>query len=198
MKIAPCVKKTLVNSHKPFSCLLFSIWEIDGFPAKPTPTVIFSVPAQQELAAEQDGAVQPPTDAAITGTAADTQAIVNGQDESSNATATPAAPAKPKSWAELLRSKNPAAPSPAAVANGTAVQKQVEANKATTVNGAKFDGIADVLHKYQTTYSSVLIQPRGLVNNGNMCFMNAVSHFFLEIDMCPNLMFANYMKKKKK
>ncbi|KAK3833494.1 MAG: hypothetical protein JOS17DRAFT_773754 [Linnemannia elongata] len=144
-----------------------------GFPAKPTPTVIFSVPAQQELAAEQDGAVQPPTDAAITGTAADTQAIVNGQDESSNATATPAAPAKPKSWAELLRSKNPAAPSPAAVANGTAVQKQVEANKATTVNGAKFDGIADVLHKYQTTYSSVLIQPRGLVNNGNMCFMNA-------------------------
>ncbi|KAG0072923.1 hypothetical protein BGZ89_001598 [Linnemannia elongata] len=155
---------------------------VHGFPAKPKSTVIFTVPAQHELGAEQDGAVQPPTDATITGTTTDTPLTINGQDESSNTPATPAAPAKPKSWAELLRSKNPAAPSPAIIANGTAAQKPVEANKTPTVNGAKFDGIADVLHKYQTTYSSVLIQPRGLVNNGNMCFMNAILQPLLH---CP-------------
>ncbi|KAF9140573.1 hypothetical protein BG015_001587 [Linnemannia schmuckeri] len=163
------------------------VWSIgkrpkDGFPAKPKPTVTFIVPAQQGLGAQQDGAVQLPTDAATSGTITDTTATVNGQDEPSNTPAPPAAPAKPKSWAELLRSKNPAAPSPTVVANGTAAQKPVEANKTTTVNGAKFDGIADVLHKYQTTYSSVLIQPRGLVNNGNMCFMNAILQPLLH---CP-------------
>ena len=173
---------------------ILSIWEIDGFPAKPKPTDIFTVPAQQELGAEQDGAVQLPADATITDTNTETSATVNGQDESSNAPATPAAPAKPKSWAELLRTKNPATPSPAVVANGTAAQKPVEANKATTVNGAKFDGIADVLHKYQTTYSSVLIQPRGLVNNGNMCFMNAVSYFSLKT-LCARTLCALITRK---
>ncbi len=60
------------------------------------------------------------------------------------------------------------------MANGAIGQKPVD-NK--SVNGAKFDGIADVLHKYKPTYTSALIQPRGLVNNGNMCFMNAVSAY---------------------
>ncbi|KAK3841368.1 MAG: hypothetical protein J3R72DRAFT_154820 [Linnemannia gamsii] len=168
------------------------VWSIgkrpkDGFPAKPKPIVTFAIPAQQGLSTQLDGAVQTPLDATITGTTTttDTTATVNGQDQPSDASttpATPAAPAKNMSWAELLRSKNPTTPSPAVVANGTSTQKPVEANKATTANGAKFDGIADVLHKYQTTYSSVIIQPRGLVNNGNMCFMNAILQPLLH---CP-------------
>ncbi|KAF8948000.1 hypothetical protein BGZ47_006997 [Haplosporangium gracile] len=163
------------------------VWSIgkrpkDGFPVKPKPTVTFILPAQQGLGAQQDGAVQPSTDKTISGTITNTTATVNKQDEPSNTPAPPAASTKPKSWAELLRSKNPAASSPAVVVNGNATQKPVETNKATTVNGIKFDGIADVLHKYQTTYSSVLIQPRGLVNNGNMCFMNAILQPLLH---CP-------------
>ncbi|KAF9080904.1 hypothetical protein BGX29_011486 [Mortierella sp. GBA35] len=153
------------------------VWSIgkrpkDGFPAKPKVIVPVVVPTQKELDTQQDSAVQTPADATITETT--TTATTDGQDESSTEPAAPAAPVKPKSWAELLRSKTPVTPSPAAAVNGTAAQKPVELNKATSVNGVKFDGIADVLHKFQPTYSSVLIQPRGLVNNGNMCFMNAI------------------------
>lgn len=89
---------------------------------------------------------------------------------------TPAAPAKPKSWAELLRSKNPPPTTAANPASGPLSDKTPGAGgRGANGNGTQFDGIADVLHKYKPSYSSPLIQPRGLVNNGNMCFMNAVS-----------------------
>ena len=88
-------------------------------------------------------------------------------------TATPAAPVKPKSWAELFASKNqPVTAAPPA--SSPTSDKVTSAGRAVNGNGAQFDGIADVLHKYKPSYSSPLIQPRGLVNNGNMCFMNAV------------------------
>jgi hypothetical protein len=184
---------TLMTEHNPggtkghtsMKCCLnsqlfiYSSMLTDGFPAKPKPIVTFAIPTQQQLGIQQDGAVQTSHNAAITRTTTnDTAATTNGQEQPSDVSTTPATPAasaKPMSWAERARPKHPIAPASAVVSNGTTVQKPVEANKATVVNGAKFDGIADVLHKYQTTYSSVLIQPRGLVNNGNMCFMNAVS-----------------------
>ncbi|KAF9284015.1 hypothetical protein BGZ68_004944 [Mortierella alpina] len=102
----------------------------------------------------------------------------NGQPVTASTTvatesSTPATPAKPKSWAELVRPKD-SAPTGLPAANGAIGQKPVD-NK--SVNGAKFDGIADVLHKYKPTYTSALIQPRGLVNNGNMCFMNAIGKY---------------------
>ncbi|KAF9188304.1 hypothetical protein BGZ50_001419 [Haplosporangium sp. Z 11] len=90
------------------------------------------------------------------------------------APAAPSASSKPASWAELLRSKNQPSPSTPSTANSTPNLKSVEGNKASNVNGVKFDGIADVLYKFKPTYTSPLIQPRGLVNNGNMCFMNAI------------------------
>lgn len=87
---------------------------------------------------------------------------------------TTVAPPKPKNWAELFR-KNSVPATTAPTANGSTGEKVTDvANKSSGANGAKFDGIADVLHKYKPTYVSPLIQPRGLVNNGNMCFMNAV------------------------
>ncbi|KAG0361883.1 hypothetical protein BGZ54_008889 [Gamsiella multidivaricata] len=107
---------------------------------------------------------------------------VKVQDEISIPTA-PAAPLKPKSWAELVRPKHPTPSLTPSTPNGTSGEKSNDTNnKASGANGVKFDGIADVLHNFKPTYSSLLIQPRGLVNNGNMCFMNAILQPLLH---CP-------------
>lgn len=83
----------------------------------------------------------------------------------------PSAPkAAPKSWAELLRSKNAAAAAKAApVTNGAA-----------PVNGtvtSKSNSLGDVLATFSVESDKKLsfLEPRGLVNTGNLCYMNSVS-----------------------
>jgi ubiquitin carboxyl-terminal hydrolase 10 len=80
-------------------------------------------------------------------------------------------PAAPKSWAELLRAKNatkaaqpvaPPAATPAPVTNGPVVQKS--------------NTLADVLASFSVDSEKKVsfIEPRGLVNSGNLCYMNSV------------------------
>ena len=40
--------------------------------------------------------------------------------------------------------------------------------------------IFDQIDKYQVSFKPVYIQPRGLVNQGNMCYLNGVFRYFLE------------------
>lgn len=85
-------------------------------------------------------------------------------------TAKPASPARsaPKSWADLVRSKNAARPTGASAppdSNALGVQKS--------------ESLADVLSSLGedvTQYSDKIafLEPRGLVNTGNMCYMNSV------------------------
>ncbi|KAK9763580.1 hypothetical protein K7432_009615 [Basidiobolus ranarum] len=50
-----------------------------------------------------------------------------------------------------------------------------DTTKSAKTNGHTIlHGIDNVLHNYKVSFDGKLIRPRGLVNNGNMCFMNAI------------------------
>jgi ubiquitin carboxyl-terminal hydrolase 10 len=88
----------------------------------------------------------------------------------------PAAPTAPKSWAELLRAKNAAA-APQAQAQA---QPPVTSNGIVNTNGPvapKSNSLADALASYSVDAEKKVsfIEPRGLVNTGNLCYMNSVS-----------------------
>lgn len=88
----------------------------------------------------------------------------------------PAAPAAPKSWAELLRAKNAAA----APQTQPQAQPPVSSNGVAPANGPvapKSNSLADVLASYSVDAEKKVsfIEPRGLVNTGNLCYMNSVS-----------------------
>lgn len=98
------------------------------------------------------------------------QATVASPESERTATATsPTLKAAPKSWADLVRTKKAAAA--AAPASGS--------NGVSAVNGfaaAKSDSMADVLRTYNVNADNKIgfLAPRGLVNTGNMCYMNSI------------------------
>ena len=80
----------------------------------------------------------------------------------------------PKSWADLVRTKGAPAASAKAQSTNDAVAR---------TNGfvsTKTASLADALSSYDVKDSSesakaAFLEPRGLVNTGNMCYMNSVS-----------------------
>ena len=97
--------------------------------------------------------------------------------ESSVSPSVEAKPAPPKSWADLVRIK--AAP-------GAAMTSAINSSQPQGVGVSKADSLFEVLNTINaesgndpTKFS--FLEPRGLVNTGNMCYMNAVSsiaHFW--------------------
>ena len=78
-------------------------------------------------------------------------------------------PPAPKSWADLVRSRAP--PASQAPAGGL-VPATVESLKSETLAGVLTTMSTDAaLHPSKLSF----LEPRGLVNTGNMCYMNSVS-----------------------
>lgn len=88
-------------------------------------------------------------------------------------------PPPPKSWADLVRSN--AAPKPSSTA---AAVSQV----ANGLGPARNETLSDVLNTIEVTATQsaakiAFLKPRGLVNTGNMCYMNSVSGLLCSFSM---------------
>lgn len=92
--------------------------------------------------------------------------------------ASPPKPAAPKSWAELLRAKNAPAPAQVAAAAPPATNGVVATNGPIV---PRSNTLADVLASFSVDSEKkvTFLEPRGLVNTGNLCYMNSVSCFNL-------------------
>ena len=82
----------------------------------------------------------------------------------------------PKSWADLVRTRT---------VPQTAPNDQASVDAIAQTNGfvtSKTGSLADALTSYDVENNSdsaklAFLEPRGLVNTGNMCYMNSVSSF---------------------
>ena len=118
-----------------------------------------------------------PSTAVITGPTPSQSAlgdIVPPKDETPKVASPPVSKAAPKSWADLVRSN---APKSGPTTNGIAA---VGLSSANVQVQTKASPLVDVLRTYTVDKTDgddgrlSFLQPRGLVNTGNMCYMNAV------------------------
>ncbi|CAO3587937.1 unnamed protein product [Absidia cylindrospora] len=85
---------------------------------------------------------------------------------------TPAKP--PTSWAALLKPTGEKAKSPA-TNTLSKTRAAVPDNTSSAVPAPKkFTGLADIIYQYEPTYKVPLLEPRGMINNVNTCFMNVI------------------------
>ncbi|KAJ5745246.1 hypothetical protein N7520_010428 [Penicillium odoratum] len=127
-----------------------------------------------------------PKSNAVTAPEANLESINTKEDISKPSSPVPAS--APKSWAELLRSQQ-AAKSASAAASA---QPSTAATK-------KSETLADVLSSLGedvTKYSDKIafLEPRGLVNTGNMCYMNSVLQIL--VSCVPFHQFLDYVGRR--
>lgn len=97
-------------------------------------------------------------------------AAINTKTASEQATLVVSPPPAPKSWANLFRVNEPQNPS--ATTTASAANSNVS-------GGSKTETLSSVLHDMNSVPEKPskisFLKPRGLVNTGNMCYMNSVS-----------------------
>lgn len=102
--------------------------------------------------------------------ASTTAEIAESAEASENKPVSPPRPAAPKSWADLVRSK----------AQGKAAGPSVPVHAdASGLAATRNETLVDVLNSLGTDVEHygdkiAFLEPRGLVNTGNMCYMNSV------------------------
>lgn len=143
----------------------------------PALPVVPIIPKQASQRSTSDSTTVPASEPETTSETAE------GGEDSTNATAHPAAvpepaltPKAPVSWAAMARGPN----QPAVSTNGSGPSSAntTPANSTTKANQESF---ADALQAFSANSKSskiAFIEPRGLVNTGNMCYMNSVSSVF--------------------
>jgi ubiquitin carboxyl-terminal hydrolase 10 len=142
-------------------------------PVVPIVPVVKTPPSSQQLpptTATEHQELPAGTPREITSSQVSQQAVVSSADSTRGSLSPPAIKPAPKSWADLVRSKLPA---PASVqqpkSNGAAPEKAFGVSNAGS--------LAEVIRSFSVNSGAklVFLKPRGLVNTGNMCYMNSVS-----------------------
>ncbi|KAJ2797658.1 hypothetical protein H4R20_005106, partial [Coemansia guatemalensis] len=97
---------------------------------------------------------------------------------------------KPVNWAALLKPNGAGAN--AATAGSTHAVNGATANSAnnSTIQGRRFGSLEDALTRWRVVFSAPPIQPRGLVNTGNMCFMNVILQALLYCKPFCNMLWS--------
>lgn len=147
----------------PSSTVKYQVQQKDTRPAVPHTPVVPVVPNVSS------GASRPAKDSASS--ASDTTKSVDAaveSDLSAQAVEAPSKPAPPKSWADLVRSK--------AAARAAGAPSLVESNAMSTQRNENLADVLSSLGEDVSQYSDKIafLEPRGLVNTGNMCYMNSV------------------------
>ena len=161
-------------SNRPSIPLLPIVPAVPNLPLALRPSKRASISAASEVINS------PPSNADHLANAVETANKVNAEESEDSAKpveTVPSPPIKvaPKSWADLVRNLGQ---------NTTARTAQVSSDSAAETNGfvpAKAGSLADALISYSVNENNenakiAFLEPRGLVNTGNMCYMNSVSH----------------------
>ncbi len=148
-------------------------------PAVPNLPLTSRLSKRASVSATSDAVNTAPSNADHLANAVETAAKVNAKENEASAKSvevgtSPPIKAAPKSWADLVRTTGQ---------NTTARAVQVPSESATQTNAfaaAKTGSLADALSSYSVKDNDenakmAFLEPRGLVNTGNMCYMNSVS-----------------------
>ncbi|KAL4796088.1 hypothetical protein BDV19DRAFT_142337 [Aspergillus venezuelensis] len=110
-------------------------------------------------------------------------------DATENKPEEPAKPAVPKSWADLVRNKNLARAAGQTAATGV-INGAVPQRNQTVAD--VISNIGDEVSQYSDKVS--FLEPRGLVNTGNMCYMNSVLQIL--VSCVPFYQFLDHIGKR--
>jgi hypothetical protein len=117
------------------------------------------------------------THADTTGNDVQNQDSTNSSSEQAPVPAIPQPKPKPTSWAALLKPAQNRPQQPGAIITQAASdesQQKISDSEVNDIPTSQFTGISTIVNTYQPTFDWTLLEPRGLINNVNTCFVNVV------------------------